>query len=123
MRVEEMTKGTKIEYKQNGTRLDFADGALTVDLARWQENDPATVDIKATRKGNLTTGKGSYYVAQVDIPAREYREVQETESAAEGGESSGSDRRSPSGGERQPLPLDMDKVVLHLFSIDGIYIR
>lgn len=117
MRIDEMTKGTKIAYRQTGTRLDFADGALTVDLARWQEDDPVTVDIKATRKGNLTTGKGSYYVAQADIPAREYREVLETESAAEGGESSGS------GGERQPLPLDMDKVVLHLFSIDGIYIR
>lgn len=118
MRIKEMNKGTKIAYKQNGTKLDFADGALALDLARWQEDDPVTVDIKATRKGNLTTGKGSYYVAQVDVPAREYTEPQETESTAEGGGTDGS-----SGGERQPLPLDMEKVVLHLFSINGIYIR
>ena len=121
MRIDEMTEGTKIAYKQKGTKLDFADGALTVDLARWQEDDPVTVDIKATRKGNLTTGKGSYYVAQVDIPSREYTEPPEAESATESGESGGAG--GSSAGERQPLPLDMRKVVLHLFSIDGIYIR
>ena len=114
MRIEEMNHGRKVSYGLNGTRLDFADGALTVDLSRWQEDDPVTVDIKATRKGNLTTGKGSYYVAQIEIPGREYEETAETGSGTDG---------ESGGGERKPLPLDTEKVTLRLFSIDGIMIR
>lgn len=114
MRIKEMNSGKKVKYELAGTRLDFASGALTVDLSRWQEDDPVTVDIKATRKGCLTTGKGSYYVAQIEIPGREYAETPETGSGAEG---------ESGGGERKPVPLDTDKVTLRLFSIDGILIR
>ncbi len=74
MKVVEKNEGTKIGYKLRGTKLDFADGELTIDLARYQKDDEVTKDIMVDREGYLTTGRGRYYVAQVEIPAREYDE-------------------------------------------------
>ena len=112
MQVVNMSSGRKVPYELRETTLDFANGALAIDLSRWQEDDPVTVDIKATRKGHLTTGRGSYYVAQAEIPARQYQEPAED-----------SGDRTDGGGERKPLPLNTDEVTLRLFSIDGIMIR
>ena len=70
-------------------------------------------DIMVDNEGYLTMGRGRYYVAQVEIPAREYEEeiIPPTEPDQE-----------PEI-HRTPLPLDTDKVTLYLFSIDGIIIN
>ena len=109
MKIVEMNTGTKIDYRLSGTKLDFADGELRIDLARYQSDDVVTKDIMVDREGYLTTGRGRHYVAQVEIPARQYAEP------------TGDD--TDGGGERQPLPLNTDDVTLSLFSIDGIVIR
>ena len=114
MKIIEKNPGTKIDYALNGTRLDFADGALTIDMARYQADEEVTRDIMIDNEGYLTMGRGRYYAAQVEIPAREYEEVPGGED--EGGES-GTDT------ERRPLPLDTGKVTLYLFAIDGIIIH
>ena len=45
MKIIEKNEGKKINYNLTGTKLDFADGALTLDLARYQQDDPVTCDI------------------------------------------------------------------------------
>ena len=45
MKIIEKNEGKKINYNLTGTKLDFADGALTLDLARYQQDDPVTRDI------------------------------------------------------------------------------
>ena len=45
MKIIEKNEGKKINYNLTGTKLDFADGALTIDLARYQQDDPVTRDI------------------------------------------------------------------------------
>ncbi len=118
MKVVEKNEGTKIGYKLRGTKLDFADGELTIDLARYQKDDEVTKDIMVDREGYLTTGRGRYYVAQVEIPAREYDE--ETVIVSELDENGESVERENV--TRTPKPLNTGKVTLCLFAVDGITI-
>lgn len=118
MKIVEKNEGRKIDFNLEGTRLDFADGALSLNLARYQQDDPVTRDIMVDSEGYLVMGRGRYYVAQVEIPAREYEETElPAEETGEGGMSA-----MPSI-ERTPLPLDTDDVTLYLFAIDGIIIH
>ena len=117
MKIIEKNEGKKINYNLTGTKLDFADGALTLDLARYQQDDPVTRDIMVDSEGYLTTGRGLYYAAQVEIPARKYTETAQ----AEGGENTeGMSRETVT---RTPEPLDTEDVTLYLFAIDGIMIH
>lgn len=115
MKIVEKNAGQKIDYELRGTSLSFADGELTIDLARFQQDDPVTRDIMVDSEGFLTNGRGRYYVAQVEIPAKEYEEIP-VEDGESGDEMDG-------GTERRALPLDTDDVTLYLFSIEGILIR
>ena len=125
MKIIEKNEGKKINYNLTGTKLDFADGALTLDLARYQQDDTVTRDIMVDSEGYLTTGRGLYYAAQVEIPARKYTETvttaQETDAQAENGENTeGMSRETVT---RTPEPLDTEDVTLYLFAIDGIMIH
>lgn len=125
MKIIEKNEGKKINYNLTGTKLDFADGALTLDLARYQQDNPVTRDIMVDSEGYLTTGRGLYYAAQVEIPARKYTETvataQETDAQAGGGENTeGMSRETVT---RTPEPLDTEDVTLYLFAIDGIMIH
>ena len=123
MKIIEKNEGKKINYNLTGTKLDFADGALTLDLARYQQDDPVTRDIMVDSEGYLTTGRGLYYAAQVEIPARKYTETpaQENDAQTEGGESTeGMNRETVT---LTPEPLDTEAVTLYLFAIDGIMIH
>ena len=127
MKIIEKNAGQKIDYELNGTKLSFADGALTLDLARRQRDNAVTLDIMVDSEGSLTTGRGLYYAAQVEIPPREYDEeiipapVAESGEADEGEDTGGMDDQRERV-ERTPRPLDTDGVVLSLFAVDGIVI-
>lgn len=111
MIVIEKNEGTKIPYEVSGTKIDFDDGMLTMKLERYQKDWPIHKDICMDADGNLTMGvdDGLYYVAEVDIPAREYQEPEvDSQSEGEGAEE---------GAAPAPLPLDMDKVTLTLWAI------
>jgi hypothetical protein len=114
MRIVEKNIGRKIDYALDGTKLSFANGELTLDLARYQKDVPVTRDIMADSEGLLTNGPGQYYIAQVEIPAREYEDAPDVSDEED-------DEAEQT--ERQPLPLDTDKVTLYLFSVEGIYIQ
>lgn len=118
MKIVERNEGTKIPYKLHGTKLDFADGALAIDLARYQKDDEVTKDIMVDSEGYLTIGRGRYYAAQVEIPAKEYTE--ETETVEEPGENGETMERENV--TRTPQPLNTDNVTLYLFAVDGITI-
>lgn len=122
MKIVEKNEGRKIDYKLTGTKLEFADGALTIDLARYQKDDPVTRDIMVDSDGYLMMGRGRYYVAQVEIPAREYTETELPAPVAEEAADQGGIQSMP-GVERTPLPLDTEDVTLYLFAIDGIIIQ
>ena len=53
MKVVELNEGRKIEYELNGTKLDFADGTLTVNLAKYQRDSDITKTVIGDKDGNL----------------------------------------------------------------------
>lgn len=110
MIVIEKNKGTKIPYSVSGTRINFDDGMLTMKLERYQKDWPIHKDICMDADGNLTMGVGDglFYVAEVDIPAKEY---EEQVMAMEEPETEGT---APSA-----KPLDMNKVTLTLWGLEN----
>lgn len=111
MIVIEKNEGTKIGYEVTGTKICFAD-ELMINLAKIQKDDAVHKDICFDSEGDLVIGteSGKYYVAEIDVPAIEYEEV-EVEEAEEGSEMGGNTTLVPK-------PLDMEKVTLTLWSID-----
>ena len=104
MIVIDKNEGTKIPYEVNGTKISFDDDTMSLKCDKFQKDWPIHKDICMDRDGGLTMGisDGVYYVAEVDIPAREYTEPVDEETAPE------------------PLPLDMEKVTLTLWSLDDL---
>ena len=101
MIVIEKNEGPKIPFEVIGKKICFDDD-LTINLAKRQKDDAEHVDVcyDSDHELVIAAAAGRSYVAEIDIPAKEY-EIE--------GE-----------GEEQtitPLPLDMDKVTLTLWAI------
>lgn len=94
--------GTKIPYEEYGTKICFDDD-LTINLSKREEDEPVHIDVCYDADGALVLGAaaGRRYVAEIDIPARNYTE------SASGEETT-----------RVPVSLDMEKVTLTLWAID-----
>ena len=86
-----------------------------------------TVDVCMDDQNNLTigTGTGRYYVAQVEIPAQVFVEVEDSaEEAQEAAEQTeGAEGQSPANSKKthtEAVPLDMADVKLILWSLDDL---
>ena len=111
MIITEKNEGPKIPYSVRGTKVTFNDD-LTLNLASREQDWPVHIDICFDEDNALVIGAsvGRAYVAQIDIPARQYEAVEIEGEATEGGE--GEETR------RVPIALDMDTVTLTLWSIE-----
>ena len=111
VQVIEKNEGAKISWRQSGTKLIFGeDDDLIINCATRQKDWPVHADISLDEDGNLVVGTGRYYLAQVDIPAREYADVPNEDEIAEG---------TTAGTHPEPQPIDMEKVELTLWGMDG----
>lgn len=118
MIIVEKNEGRKIAHKQTGTVVSFADGELSLNCASYQRDWGVHLDICANSDGSLVIGTatGLNYVAELDIPAKEYiypEPAETTDADVEGG---GEMNR----GDVEPptlIPLDMKKVTLSLWAI------
>ena len=133
MKIEELNTGRKIEYELRGTKLDFADSTLVMNLAKYQKEDTVTATITANAQGNLAvdSDNGLYYVAQVEIPGYEYEDVEVEGPAQSDAMTAAIEETDPQTDaaqteeaapvthiERRILPLDTEKVILRLWSIE-----
>ena len=116
MVVVEKTEGEKISYAVEGNVISFRDGELIMNLAKYERDSANHIDICLDHSGCLVCGAaaGQLYVAEIDIPARSYEEV---EAAADEDEVP-----FPVRGEstktktvRQPIPFDMNRCTLVLW--------
>lgn len=111
MKVLNVNNGQKANYDLNGTQLTLSTpsaGSLTVDLAARQKDVRNTVDISLNNDfTGIAEGVGSWYVANIIIPAKEV-EVYDTGEVDEEGE--------PVTDVRD-LPLDTNDVVLNLWGL------
>ncbi len=101
MIVINKNEGPKIPYEVNGTKITFDDD-LMLNLAKRQGDEPVHIDICYNKARQLITGTQDAwaYVAEIDIPKREYAEPEDEGEAP------------------VPLPLDMDAVTLTLWAIE-----
>lgn len=110
MIIVNKNEGPKIDYEIQNTatkkKITFDDD-LTINLIKREEDWPVHIDICFDHDGCLVIGTaaGRAYVAEIDIPAREYIYP---EPAGEGEE-----QESPT-----PVPLDLDKVTLSLWAVE-----
>lgn len=113
MIIVNKNEGAKIPYEADGKRICFADD-LTINLAKREQDWNVHIDICHDEDGELVIGAaaGRRYVAEIDIPKRSYTEVED--------EDSGSDMQGMGGTKIKsvPVPLDMEKVALSLWSIE-----
>ena len=110
MIIVEKNEGPKIDYEITDTakkkNICFDDD-LTINLAKREEDWAVHIDICFDRDGNLVIGTaaGRAYVAEIDIPAREYIYPEPAEE--------GEEQDPPT-----PVPLDLDKVTLSLWAVE-----
>lgn len=148
MKVTELNEGKKIAYAVKKTVLTLDGGRIALDLQKYQKDYPVTLDFMTDGEGNLLMNAFDSlraYVAEIRLPAYETEtvEVEDEESAAAdttpadeqdaaaqaGVTEETQDTEAAAQGEMQKktvtrrLPLDMSKVELDLFAIDGIYIN
>lgn len=148
MKVTELNEGKKITYAVKKTVLTLDGGRIALDLQKYQKDYPVTLDFMTDGEGNLMMNAFDSlraYVAEIRLPAYETEtvEVEDEETAAadttpadeqDAAEEAGvtreaQDAEAAAQGETQKktvtrrLPLDMSKVELDLFAIDGIYIN
>lgn len=148
MKVTELNEGKKIAYAVKKTVLTLDGGRIALDLQKYQKDYPVTLDFVTDGEGNLLMNAFDSlraYVAEVRLPAYETETVEvedeetaaadttpadEQDAAAQAGVTEETqDAETAAQGEMQKktvtrrLPLDMSKVELDLFAIDGIYIN
>ena len=121
IQVEDKNEGEKIAWAQSKTKIIFGDDDLAIRCDTRQRDIPVTVDVCMDDQNNLTigTGTGRYYVAQVEIPAQVFVEVEGSgvgnQEAAEG-----QSRESTMKTHTEAVPLDMADVKLILWSLDDL---
>lgn len=108
MIIIEKNEGTKVDYTVTGTKVNFA-GEVTLDLSKYERDFPVHLDICQDRFGFLTMGLADRYVAQIDIPERQYA-YQEC----------GTDEEGNPKMEKVPVSFDMDNVIITLWSMEGL---
>lgn len=151
MKVTELNEGKKIAYAVKKTVLTLDGGRIALDLQKYQKDYPVTLDFMTDGEGNLLMNAFDSlraYVAEIRLPAYETEtvEVEDEETAAAdttpADEQDTAEEAGVTEGEQQEqadepatmaekqtktvtrrLPLDMGKVELDLFAIDGIYIN
>ena len=103
MQIIEKNAGTKIVCEENGTMVFLGDYELMINASKYQRDWPVHIDVCSNRDNQLVvgTGEGLYYVAQIDIPAAKYTELETEEDTAE------------------LIPIDMSEVIMTLWSLDN----
>jgi len=109
MIIVEKNEGPKIDYeiKNTSTKKTICfDDDLTINLAKREEDWPVHIDVCYDADNDLVIGTaaGRRYVAEIDIPAREYTETVDPE--------------DPEKTIREPVPLDLDNVTLSLWALE-----
>lgn len=110
MIIVNKNEGPKIDYEIQNTatkkKITFDDD-LTINLVKREEDWPVHIDVCFDADGCLVIGTaaGRAYVAEIDIPAREYIYPEPAEE--------GEEQDPPT-----PVPLDLDKVTLSLWAVE-----
>lgn len=125
MKIINANEGPKIPYTVMGNWLNIGD-QIMLNLEKIESDRTEHKDISADAFGRLQTGEGVYYVAQIDIPARQYTEtkidnpdyVPDTDVTGESGDIGNSKEII----KRDPIPFSTENVTLTLYALkEGVF--
>lgn len=71
-KIIEKTGGEKVDVLFEGKKVILGDDEMTLNLSKYERDDPVHIDIGLNARGFLTFGVSDRYAVQIDIPAREY---------------------------------------------------
>ena len=102
-----------VGYEITKNTISFNDDELALNLQKRERDGAVHIDICTDRSGALVMGaeNGFKYVAQIDIPARKYTEV---EVEAEEADEMGTNTKTT----REAVPFDMDRCTLTLWEME-----
>ncbi len=111
MNIIHKNEGTKIPYTVSGSKITFDDEVM-YNLTKYERDEASHIDLCRDKFGNLVSGvipgTAERYVAQIDIPARRYNYV------PDGVDADGNPKQ-----KQVAEPLDMERVTLTLWSVEG----
>jgi len=111
MKIVKKNKGEYISHSLAKNALTLNE-ELTVALNKYERDDPVHIDFCFDRNRNLVMGVipgvADLYAAQIDIPAREYEEVETGETDDEGNVIT----------ELIPVPYKPDNTTLTLWGME-----
>lgn len=109
MNVIYVTEGDNyIPYENTKSSVTFGDDDLSINLKNREMDESVMIDVCSDKNGFLVIGAatGYRYVAQVEIPAREYKE---TKTKNDEGEDTIN---------ATPIPFDIEKCTLYLWAME-----
>ena len=111
MNIIHKNDGAKIPYTIRGSKITFDDEVM-YNLTKHERDEASHIDLCRDKFGNLVSGvipgTAERYVAQIDIPARRYDYV------PDGVDADGNPKQ-----KQVAVPLDMERVTLTLWSVEG----
>ena len=115
MNVIEKTPGTYVEYETTSKSIIFGDDDLSINLKNRERDEKVLIDICADANGELTMGTaaGLKYVAQVEIPARQYTEEEKENPNYDPEAEEGTEAARQTIVTRTPVPFDIDYFTLN----------
>lgn len=108
-KIIEKTGGDKVSIEIEGTKIIFGDDEMTLNLQKYERDDPVHIDICLNLLGFLTFGVSDRYAVQIDIPAREYEYIDSGEK----------DENGAARLEKTAKEFDMNRVEITLWGKEG----
>lgn len=83
--IIEKTGGVYVDVTFAANKIILGDDEMTLNLSKYERDDPVHIDIGLNSMGFLTFGVSDRYAVQIEIPARKY-ELIESEELDENGQ-------------------------------------
>lgn len=98
MIIKEVNEGKKIDYEVDGNRIYFGDDELMLNLSKYERDTEVVINICMDSDHILTSSLSEYFVANIIIPARAYKDEEKT----------------------KPVAFSMDNVTLTLWALEEV---
>ena len=115
-----MSAGNHIPYETTSKSIIFGDEDLSINLKNREQDEKTLIDICSDNDGFLVVGTaaGLRYVAQVEIPARQYTEQQQANPNYDPEAEAGAETASQTITVREPVPFDIDNCTIYLWGME-----
>ena len=115
------TPGKHIVYDTTSKSIIFGeDEDLSINLKNREQDEKTLIDICSDSDGFLVVGTaaGLRYVAQVEIPARQYTEEEQENPNYDPEAEAGTEAASQTITVREPVPFDIDNYTIYLWGME-----